>query len=239
MICFITSLDGAVSNEWTLEEWETFLGFCGCEFLGADSDALFEKLWRMLIFDCTHLDQAPAPAMYKEYFLDFFRRVLFYQLEPQQKLSLALYRKVQAIGLHLLPNLIRSEDREGLSAQIRTLFELERTKNSQKLLPYGSSERSNSLSRGYEFRIAMGKATTGRRMFKTERTHLGAGPYHIQDGDQVWLVFNANMPFILRPTGNANEFILVGDCYMQGFTHGEMLDDQYGLKERIERISLV
>jgi hypothetical protein len=235
----VTNIERCVSTKWTLETWEKVFGFCGCDLLGADSDARFERLWRTLIFDSTHLDEAPAPAVYKEYFLDFFRSLFFHQLEPQSKLSLALYRKVQAFGLQILPNLMRPEDPEALSSQIRTLFELARTKNSRKLLPYGRSERSNSLSRGSKFSIAMGKATLGRRLFKTERSHLGLGQYHIQEGDQVWVIFNARIPFILRPTGNDNEFTLVGDCYMQGFMHGEMLDEQYGLKERIERINIV
>jgi hypothetical protein len=235
----VANIEGNVSTKWTLEGWEKVFGFCGCDFLGADSDARFERLWRTLIFDCTHLEQTPAPTTYKEYFLDFLRMFFFDHLEPQIKRSTALYRQVRAFGLSSLQNVGRSEDSEGISGQIQTLLELARTKKTRKLLPYGSLEHSNVLSRGYEFGIAMGRATNGRRMFKTERSHLGLGPYRIQEGDQVWVIFNATMPFILRPTGNTNEFNLVGDCYMQGFMHGEMLDDQYGLKERIERINIV
>jgi hypothetical protein len=239
VVTAVTNVEGAASNDWTLEEWETFFRFCGCDFSGADSDSRVEKLWKTLVFDCTHLGQQPAPATYKEYFLDFLRLQLFDYLEPQTKWSTALYRNVLASGLSILRNVLRSEDPEGLTAQIQTLLELARVKKSRKLLPYGKSERSNSCNRAYDFGGEMGMATLGRRLFKTERSHLGLGPYHIQEGDQVWVIFNARIPFILRPTGNVNELTLVGDCYVQDFMHGEMLDDQYGLKERIERIHIV
>jgi hypothetical protein len=75
-------MDDAISNKWQLKEWETFFKFCGCAFPGTDSDAIFEKLWRTLIFDCTHLHQTPAPTTYKEHFLDFLRMLFFAQLEP-------------------------------------------------------------------------------------------------------------------------------------------------------------
>jgi hypothetical protein len=235
VVTAVSNVDEAVSNEWTLEQWETLFRFCGCEFPGADSDARLEKLWRTLICDTTLNYQTPAPARYEEYFLDFFRLLFFEHIESKRKLSQALYRKVRAFGLYILPKLTSSEDPEGLSVQIHALFELARAKNSRKLLPYGRPERLISLSRGYEFGTALGDATYGRRLFKTKRSPLGLGPYRIQKNDQVWVIFNARMPFVLRPTGNVNEFTLVGDCYM----HGEMLDDCYGLKERIQRINIV
>jgi hypothetical protein len=121
---------------------------------------------------------------------------------------------------------------------VQTIVEQAREHKSG-ILPYGKSERLKAQNRALDFEMAMARVRGGRCLFKTERLHLGSGPYHIQGGDQVWVIFNARMPFVLRPTGNANEFNLVGDCYMQGFMHGEMLDDQYGLKERIKRINIV
>jgi hypothetical protein len=109
-------------------------------------------LWRTLVFDSTHLKQAPAPAMYKEYFVDSVRLQLFNYLKPI-KLSTALYIKVPAFELSTLRNLVRSEDPEGLSAQIQTLLELAMTKKARKLLPYGRSDRSNSLSRGHDLAL--------------------------------------------------------------------------------------
>jgi hypothetical protein len=92
---------------------------------------------------------------------------------------------VREFGLSLLENVLRPEDSEGESAQIQTMLELVRTKESRKLLPHGRLERSNSIDRALEFGNAMIKAAAIRYMFKTERSHLGLGPYQIQEGDQV------------------------------------------------------
>lgn len=81
--------------------------------------------------------------------------------------------------------------------------------------------------------------TDSRRFFKTEGGHLGLGPQEAQKGDQVWLICDARVPFVLRPTPKEDTFTLVGDTHVHDLMHGEMLDDSYGLKDMIGPIHLI
>ena len=56
---------------------------------------------------------------------------------------------------------------------------------------------------------------SGQRLFGTEHS-LGFGPIEIQDWDEVWVLDDATVPFILRPVDD--HYILVGACYVHGAT---------------------
>lgn len=61
----------------------------------------------------------------------------------------------------------------------------------------------------------------------------------VQKGDQVWLLCDGRTPFVLRAKGGPSDFTLNGACYMHDFMHGEMLDDEWGLKEKIGPINII
>ena len=47
----------------------------------------------------------------------------------------------------------------------------------------------------------------------------------MDSGDQVWILENGNVPFVLRPTGKRGEtFILVGECYLHGVMDGQLFE---------------
>ena len=79
----------------------------------------------------------------------------------------------------------------------------------------------------------------GRRLFRTEQGCLGLGPSTAQKGDQIWLLCNGDVPFVLRPTAETPNFTLIGECYIHGFMHGEMLQSCWGLKEKIGPVHIV
>ncbi len=68
-----------------------------------------------------------------------------------------------------------------------------------------------------------------RPYFVTERGLLGLGSRKLQAGDQIWVLAGAHTPYILRPTEAADEYRLVGDCFILNHMHGEILGDRYGL----------
>jgi hypothetical protein len=82
-------------------------------------------------------------------------------------------------------------------------------------------------------------ARAGRRLFRTEQGFLGLGPEEARKGDQIWLICDAFVPFVLRPTSTQNTFTLVGETYVHDFMNGEMLNDSYILKDRIGPVYLV
>src|SRR5271156_2955731 len=61
-----------------------------------------------------------------------------------------------------------------------------------------------------------------RRLYRSSRGFLGLGPRSTQEGDQIWLVRSAHVPFVLRQKPNDDAFTLIGETYLHGFMHGEM-----------------
>jgi hypothetical protein len=79
---------------------------------------------------------------------------------------------------------------------------------------------------------------TARSFFTTRRGNLGLGPTSCQPNCQLWFIRNSHVPLILRPAGS-DIFELVGECYLHGFMHGEILDEIWGLKPRTGPVTLV
>jgi hypothetical protein len=101
-------------------------------------------------------------------------------------------------------------------------------------------EKQMSLYRaGIKYRQRVSQVLGRRRLFRTAKGFLGLGLETVQKGDQVWLLHDADAPFVLRPTADPCSFEVVGDCYIHGFMNGEMLDKQWGVKEKIAQINIV
>lgn len=59
-----------------------------------------------------------------------------------------------------------------------------------------------------------------RRVFRTKRGLLGAGPRSLRPGDEVWILAGALVPYVLRAaTGGRGTHCLVGECYVHGYMH--------------------
>lgn len=61
-----------------------------------------------------------------------------------------------------------------------------------------------------------------RCFFGTSNGFIGVGPYSLTPGDLPILLLGADVPFILRSSGD--EYHLVGDAYVYGVMNGEMLE---------------
>ncbi len=79
----------------------------------------------------------------------------------------------------------------------------------------------------------------GRKLFKTNNDLVGMGLRSIQAGDAVWLIRDSRTPLILRPKPGTEDFTLVGEAYLHGFMHGEMLDSRWDLAKHIGPVTLV
>ena len=85
-----------------------------------------------------------------------------------------------------------------------------------------------------------------RALFETRGGTLGIGPISVDDAagtDEVWMLASADVPFILRRVKHhdAKEwtFKLLGDCYLHECMHGQILEDNPNLIERLQNIVLV
>lgn len=79
----------------------------------------------------------------------------------------------------------------------------------------------------------------GRKLFATKDHLIGMGSCSIQADDEVWLIRDSRTPLILRPKPGTDDFVLVGEAYLHGFMHGEMLDDRWELTRRIGPVTIV
>lgn len=98
------------------------------------------------------------------------------------------------------------------------------------LLPRGAADHFDHI---------VAKRMENRSIYRTKDGYLGSGPASMKEGDEVWLLEGALVPFIMRPVHDTDgmAFTLVGETYLHGFMHGEMLTDE--LKERIGKIRII
>lgn len=63
--------------------------------------------------------------------------------------------------------------------------------------------------------------TRGRILFTSSTGYIGLAPYGTKEGDLVFIVMGADVPFVLRPGEDCYE--LIGEAYVQGVMNGEIL----------------
>ncbi|PVH74686.1 hypothetical protein DL98DRAFT_519127 [Cadophora sp. DSE1049] len=90
-----------------------------------------------------------------------------------------------------------------------------------------------------EFREAAATIVKERRLFTTERGLLAKTTRTLRKGDEVWMLCDAHVPFVLRPTARTGEYEVIGDCYVNGFMNGEMLEDRWNVRENIGSLTIV
>jgi hypothetical protein len=76
----------------------------------------------------------------------------------------------------------------------------------------------------YEYLEQLRIQTLGRNIFITKSGYLGLGPQHVEVGDQVVILRNADIPFVFRPCDNS-QFELVGESYIHGIMDGEFIKE--------------
>lgn len=97
------------------------------------------------------------------------------------------------------------------------------------------SKMLQSVTQGYEPSMSSWvrtffPATYGRALFCTERGHLGLCYPSTQPGDDLWILYGSNVPFVLRQSLDFRQrstepllYSLVGDAYFHLFMDGEAL----------------
>ena len=71
-----------------------------------------------------------------------------------------------------------------------------------------------------KFREVLYKYGGGRRLFETEST-VGLGPEEADEGDEVWELHGAAVPFVLRPDEDEEGvYKVVGECYLGVWDEG-------------------
>ncbi|KAK8249087.1 heterokaryon incompatibility protein-domain-containing protein [Phyllosticta capitalensis] len=69
----------------------------------------------------------------------------------------------------------------------------------------------------------------GRIPFRTCRGMIGIGPEEMRQGDCVWIIMGADLPFVLRPVDG--RWSVVGEAYVHGVMDGEAME--MGLEKEV------
>lgn len=76
--------------------------------------------------------------------------------------------------------------------------------------------------------MAIGSSMSGKRLCVTGNGYLALCPREAEVEDHICIIYGAETPFVVRPTqgdsiqpDQAN--LLIGSCYVQGITHGELV----------------
>jgi hypothetical protein len=72
------------------------------------------------------------------------------------------------------------------------------------------------------YRIAADYACKGRVLFCTDTGFMGLGPASIRVDDEACIMKGGKVPYILREQDDGH-YNLVGECYISGAMHGELV----------------
>ncbi|KAF5012040.1 hypothetical protein FDECE_1899 [Fusarium decemcellulare] len=74
-----------------------------------------------------------------------------------------------------------------------------------------------------EIRTAMKRALKHRRLGITQKGYLGLFPQRAKEGDDIYVLENCVVPYVMRPATSGN-LRLVGECYIHGIMEGEAVE---------------
>jgi len=94
----------------------------------------------------------------------------------------------------------------------------------------GSSDGTKFTTFTHSFAQSMTAALSNRTFIVMDNGRLGVGPYLAREGDIVAVLFGAMFCLVLRPVGQ-QQYRLVGDAYIHGVMHGELVE---GLQGRLD-----
>lgn len=61
-------------------------------------------------------------------------------------------------------------------------------------------------------------------VFTTSRGYIGVCSAGVEEGDVVCVLHGVTVPIVIRPSSKQGEFVLVGDCFVEGLMNGEAIE---------------
>lgn len=81
---------------------------------------------------------------------------------------------------------------------------------------------------------AVSFACDSRRVFRLKLGSFGLGPQHMKEGDVIVVLYGGDVPYVLRPNGD--DWLFLGECWVQDIMNGELFDYSHGLEPLDEKI---
>ncbi|KAF2432984.1 hypothetical protein EJ08DRAFT_584731 [Tothia fuscella] len=80
----------------------------------------------------------------------------------------------------------------------------------------------------------IGWTCCGHSYFETEKGYIGLGPFMVEPGDQVCVLFGGRVLYVLRPDQDGS-CIYIGDAYVHGLMDGEAIEQwrEHKLKDQM------
>jgi len=128
-------------------------------------------------------------------------------------------RQTQLVDAHAspggngVPKLPTVEDMAATMGLFRTWMEQTQTDPQSREL----------IDRANRFSVRYVKWCIGRKLFMTQQKWLGLTCTSAKPGDELWIFRASRVPFLMRPTED-DRYILVGEAYVHGMMHGELID---------------
>jgi hypothetical protein len=221
---------------------ESFLTFCLTVEKKAHGIRLIELIWRTMIANNNRNENAqPAPPALEKSFTIWLATLLgrclweFVQggadVEAAIQSMARILEKLDFVKQH---GVVTEED---VRKQFTAFMKMESLKGEEWVAV--AEEAAAYRQEAFSFLYLLQIAISGRTLFRTQLGHLGMGLLGMREGDEVWLLYGGRTPFILRPAGDAEGYTIVGECYIHGFMHGEMLDKRWGLQKRVGPVKIV
>ncbi|KAH6714217.1 heterokaryon incompatibility protein-domain-containing protein [Leptodontidium sp. MPI-SDFR-AT-0119] len=77
-----------------------------------------------------------------------------------------------------------------------------------------------------------------RRLMTTNSGNIGVVSSRAQKGDQIWVLLGCSVPVVLRKRGGEQFCEVIGECYLQGYMQGEIMEELRKGAVNIEEVRL-
>jgi hypothetical protein len=228
-------------SDCEIEEFVAFGGTLPAQYVNGEN--MVDILWRTLLFDIGQPDDSshvkpmdvyPAPNSYRQSFRAWLIiKCAIWASNHIDDESISAPDPVirflcQLFGVETRSMLVTNDLKQAVLHLFATQTELR-----------GASTADKYRQEALPFDRASISKISERRLFKTMNGFVGMGTLSIQPGDQVWLIRDSLVPLVLRPAGDSGTFRLVGEAYLHGFMHGEMLESKWGMEEKAGVVTII
>lgn len=198
------------------------------------------KVWTQSVVHCIHNLLFKLPERYPltgESRAQVLMRTLVYDAADRQNEHLGLFRawlltviRITYVLAKKWPQYARDHRTKEEIQQIReNMPELEiPTEEEIQAMPTQGEEYKKLLA-GYETWSSKNPGPTNKKFMFTNNLALVVAPELAMVGDQLWIIKDAKVPYLLRAIEGSGRFILVGPSYCHGVMRGEWLETNPGL----------
>ena len=172
----------------------------------ATGEDRIEAMWRTMMANQLDHNKGPPGDFEREGFTWLINGIMANDLDNEQ--AMTIYEELyHADHSGLLPSRGQMKEREGVYKDYTG-------PNLQYFLYY------HYLQRTYR----------GRCLFVTRKGYVGLGPLFAREGDEVWIIPGAKVPFVFgkAPDNDRSHRVFKGESYVHGIMHGEVVQDHEG-----------